>query len=76
MVGVDGSPQSALALRWAARIAATTGAMIDAVIAWHFPAGYGWSGVTQDWHPDQEAQRALAETIAQTFGTAPPATIR
>jgi hypothetical protein len=41
VVGVDGSPSSREALRWAVRQAALTGSVVDAVIAWHDPASYG-----------------------------------
>jgi len=37
VVGVDGSPSSRAALRWAVRQAVLTGAMVDAVIAWQVP---------------------------------------
>jgi nucleotide-binding universal stress UspA family protein len=46
VAGVDGSPSSMSALRWAIRQAGLTGATVDAVIAWHYPAaagGYGWA---------------------------------
>jgi nucleotide-binding universal stress UspA family protein len=46
IVGVDGSPPSVAALRWAARQAELTGGSIDAVIAWEFPlvaSGFGWA---------------------------------
>jgi len=45
VAGVDGSPSSVSALRWAIRQAGLTGAAVDAVIAWHYPVvvggGYG-----------------------------------
>lgn len=41
VVGVDGSAESVEALRWAAAYAAATGATIDAVLSWHFPAAAG-----------------------------------
>jgi nucleotide-binding universal stress UspA family protein len=45
VAGVDGSPSSVSALRWAIRQAGLTGAAVDAVIAWHYPivagGGYG-----------------------------------
>lgn len=45
VAGVDGSPSSISALRWAVRQAGLTGAAVDAVIAWHYPVvaggGYG-----------------------------------
>ncbi|MGD0706151.1 MAG: universal stress protein [Trebonia sp.] len=46
VAGVDGSPSSVSALRWAIGQAGLTGAAVDAVIAWHYPVatgGYGWA---------------------------------
>jgi nucleotide-binding universal stress UspA family protein len=37
VAGVDGSPSSLSALRWAVRQAELTGATVDAVIAWRYP---------------------------------------
>ncbi len=37
VAGVDGSPSSLAALRWAIQQARLTGATVDAVIAWHYP---------------------------------------
>ena len=48
VVGVDGSPSSRQALRWAVRQAHMTVGTVDAVIAWQYPAatgGYGWAPV-------------------------------
>jgi nucleotide-binding universal stress UspA family protein len=48
VVGVDGSPSSKEALRWAARQASMTGARVQAVIAWNLPVitgGYAWPPV-------------------------------
>ena len=41
VVGIDGSDCSAEALQWALRMAQTTGATVDAVVAWHLPNTYG-----------------------------------
>jgi len=41
VVGVDGSPHSKAALAWAVRQAGLTGASVEAVIAWHYPAMFG-----------------------------------
>jgi nucleotide-binding universal stress UspA family protein len=47
VVGVDGSPESAAALRWACREARLRGAEVHAVRAWEAPqrgvASYAWS---------------------------------
>jgi nucleotide-binding universal stress UspA family protein len=61
VVGVDGSPASLDALRWAVAQAALTGAVVEAVTAWQFPATYGGYPVDAgaDW-------RANAQTIQET----------
>jgi nucleotide-binding universal stress UspA family protein len=41
VVGVDGSPSSKAALAWAVGQARLTGASVEAVIAWHYPAMAG-----------------------------------
>ncbi|MQM26185.1 universal stress protein [Glycomyces albidus] len=41
VVGVDGSPSSLSALRWAVRHAAATGAEVEAVYAWEYPVAFG-----------------------------------
>jgi nucleotide-binding universal stress UspA family protein len=58
VVGVDGSPASLGALEWAVRQASLTGAVVEAVTAWQFPATYGGYPIAAatDW-------RANAQTI-------------
>ena len=51
VVGVDGSDESKVALRWARRIARAEGASIDAVAAWEFPASIGWGAVPDRLRP-------------------------
>ena len=70
VVGVDGSPSSQEALRWAVRQAGLTGAAVEAIIAWHFPlmvGGYGWPSVgaleTADFG------KLAAKTLTDTIGT-------
>ena len=43
VVGVDGSPSSRSALRWAVGQARMTGGTVDAVIAWQIPMVLGGS---------------------------------
>jgi nucleotide-binding universal stress UspA family protein len=54
VVGVDGSPASLDALRWAVRQGALTGAVVEAVTAWHLPATYGGYPIVAqiDWQSD------------------------
>src|SRR5450631_2638039 len=76
VVGVDGSGQSKLALSWAVRIAATTGATIDAVTAWHFPMNSGWGYTPDAWDPEADATQCLTDSIEDAFGTERPTGLR
>jgi nucleotide-binding universal stress UspA family protein len=75
VVGVDGSDGSKQALRWAARIAATENARIDAVSAWDFPT-VGWGALPSDYSPQSDIERLLAETVDEVFGVNRPADMR
>jgi nucleotide-binding universal stress UspA family protein len=72
IVGVDGSEPSKAALRWAAWLLAATGGWIDAVIAWHPPASFGWSYVPGDWNPEKDAEKVLSRTVDEVFGADRP----
>jgi nucleotide-binding universal stress UspA family protein len=48
VVGVDGSAGSEQALRWAARQATYSGATLEAIVAWQYPAFFGWAPVGAD----------------------------
>ena len=68
VVGVDGSPASSAALRWAVSEAELTGDIVLAVIAWQYPiaaGGYGWAPVAMDDGIDLEAiaEKTLAQAI-------------
>ena len=76
VVGVDGSEQSNLALRWAASISTTTGASIDAVTVWHLPTSMGWGYASDVWNPEADAGKCLEETVDKIFGTNRPAGLR
>jgi nucleotide-binding universal stress UspA family protein len=66
VVGVDGSPSSRAALRWAARQAALTGARLHAVIAWMVPVTYGPMPMP-DWGADwEDSARATLEEVVRT----------
>src|SRR5450759_3320756 len=76
VVGVDGSEPSKLALSWAVRMSATTGASIDAVMAWHFPVNFGWGYVTDAWDPIADATKCLTDSVDEVFGAERPAGLR
>jgi nucleotide-binding universal stress UspA family protein len=77
VVGVDGSGCSKDALRWAARQAELTGAAVDAVMAWHFPAFYGWAPAdSEDLDFLRFAQQALADAVDEVFGPDHPDWLR
>ncbi|GAB3545529.1 nucleotide-binding universal stress UspA family protein [Actinopolyspora lacussalsi] len=66
-VGIDGSPASKAALRWAVRQAELTGGEITTVIAWDYPPIYGWE-VPNGADLDNDAARILNAVLAETFG--------
>ncbi len=81
VVGVDGSPASLEALRWAVGQAALTGAAVEAVTAWEYPADYGAadygaapmsSGI--DWQAN--AREALETALGQAVAADAPAIMR
>lgn len=73
VVGVDGSQASKKALQWAARQAGFTGATLEAVTGWEYPAFYGWApAIPGDIDFGQLAERALAEAIDEVFGSDRP----
>ena len=73
VVGVDGSPSSIGALRWAIGQAELTSAAVEAVIAWHYPiatGGYGWAptGMATSIDFKENAGKVLAEAISAACG--------
>ena len=74
VIGVDGSKQSIQALRWAARLAAGTGARLDAVLAWEYPMISGWGSaavpLTYDLKADME--KVLTDAVDTAYGADRP----
>ena len=73
VVGVDGSVGSQHALRWAARQAELTGAALEIIVGWQFPAFFGWAPAG----PDQVdfakiAGETLSTAVSDVFGPEPP----
>jgi nucleotide-binding universal stress UspA family protein len=73
VAGVDGSEESAAALKWAAAYAAATGARLRAVLAWHYPAAVGPApvGVAPAAVSD-EVRASMAEALAKAIAAAAP----
>lgn len=71
VVGVDGSPSSNVALRWAVRQARLTGARVEAVTAWQFPTYYGWDLLPDSADVESTARSMLEEAIAGVTTLAP-----
>jgi len=79
VVGVDGSPISKVALRWAVDQARLTGATVDAVIAWQIPdsmTGNAWAALLVE-EPGFGvlAEKELTEAIREVAGPDPDVTI-
>jgi len=71
VVGVDGSDQSLVALRWAADYTRATGATLRAVTAWHCPTTYGIAPDWTDMDFVAEAADQLKASLAQALGDSP-----
>ena len=77
VVGVDGSPSSMTALRWAILQAELTGCEVEAVIAWRLPSRYGFAAVTDratDFEGD--ARKVLADALNEASSVEPDVVIR
>lgn len=78
VVGVDGSEPSKSALKWAASIAGTTGASIDAIAVWQMSraaSGPGWADVPVEWDKTKETRANLTATLQEVFGDDLPSTL-
>ncbi|BBC98036.1 universal stress protein [Streptomyces griseofuscus] len=76
VVGVDGSPSSFEAVRWAVRYAGLVGGAVEAVAAWEVPL-YGWSAPAVDMYIDEEATREqMAQELTEVLGADAAAGVR
>lgn len=73
VVGIDGSPGSLVALRWAGVVAARLGLPLLAVEAWQYPpsAGtpFGTSHLPGTWRTDQEIEARLRTLVDRELAT-------
>ncbi|WP_406209317.1 universal stress protein [Kitasatospora sp. NBC_01560] len=76
VVGVDGSPASRQALRWAVGQARLTGAVVDAVLCWVLPTMYGRAPMSVDRELGHTAEKVLAQAVGATVGDERAAEIR
>jgi nucleotide-binding universal stress UspA family protein len=81
VVGVDGSPSSRAALRWAVRQAVLTGGTVEAVMAWQHtfvPGGYGGATTAMIGGFDYQdvSEKALAEVISEVVDAGDQARVR
>ncbi|MEU8529278.1 MULTISPECIES: universal stress protein [Streptomyces] len=68
VVGVDGSPSSYAALRWAVRQARQTGAALEVVGVYDVPGATGWSAPPVDAAFDEKgARQALSEELGSVL---------
>ncbi len=70
VVGIDGSPNSAAALRWAGNYAQLTGAELHLVLVWQSITGFGYAPISSD-EFEREGQRTLTRTIDTALGENP-----
>lgn len=73
IVGVDGSPQSISALRYAATLAAPLGHGLVAFSSW-LPR-IALEDYTPAWAPEQDARDSLEKSIEEAFGQDVPANL-
>ena len=65
VVGVDGSPSSLAALRWAYGMADSTGRRVDVIAVWQWPISLGMAiPLPSGYDPAADAQRMLEESVA------------
>ncbi|HUZ26952.1 MAG TPA: universal stress protein [Streptosporangiaceae bacterium] len=80
VVGVDGSEPGDAALRWAVRQAELTGASVDAVIVWEYPAalsGYGMGPIPMyDNDFPVVAEKTVTEAISKAVDPASHVQVR
>ncbi|MFJ4668353.1 universal stress protein [Kitasatospora purpeofusca] len=76
VVGVDGSPSSQKALRWAVEQARLTGATVEAVLCWTLPTVYGRAPMSVDRELGHAAEKVLAKAVDEATGDVRPVRIR
>ncbi|MFD4628364.1 universal stress protein [Streptomyces sp. NPDC058284] len=76
VVGVDGSPPSQAALRWAVRQARMTSSVVEALIAWDYPTTAGWPALPLPDDFESTFGKTLSEAVARATKDEPGVEIR
>jgi nucleotide-binding universal stress UspA family protein len=77
VVGYDGSDSATAALQWAVTQAELSGADVEAISTWEWPASFGWAGpIPAGYDPEADARRLLEEAVAGAVAEHPGITIR
>ncbi|WP_030565031.1 universal stress protein [Streptomyces aureocirculatus] len=76
VVGVDGSPPSRAALRWAVRQARVTSSVVESLIAWDYPTTAGWPPLPLPDDFESTFGKTLSEAVAQVTKDEPGVEIR
>jgi nucleotide-binding universal stress UspA family protein len=73
VVGVDGSPLSVEALKWAVRLVPSVGGSVTAVTAWQHPIAGGMGEFPgMQWNPKLDAEAVLEKAIHEAYGASRP----
>lgn len=72
VVGVDGSPLSIEALRWAVRLVPILGGPVIAVAAWHVPNAGFIDAAGIEWDPEEDARMVLESALSEAYGDERP----
>jgi nucleotide-binding universal stress UspA family protein len=65
VVGIDGSDDSMVALRWAESYARDTGAALSLVTVWEWPISYGYLALPPEYSPDTDANATVEKALAE-----------
>ncbi len=65
VVGVDGSAASISALRWAIRQGRLTGARVDAITAWRYPATFADPTLIDTNDYEDDARRIVTQSVTE-----------
>jgi len=69
VVGIDGSPASVDALRWAGRQAHLTHATLEVLMAWDWPTNAGWTMYLPEGYDPTEGMPEMLSTAADDLRT-------